>query len=94
MDSAKLQDIGVTLAFAWSMIFYGILIFAFVAMVLKGLHRLAKGHLWRTGAVLSFSFVLIGMFWGCKIVDMSSELVRAEAAAMGEINAKRVDSSF
>ncbi len=89
MDSSKLQDIGITLAFAWSLIFYGILIFAFAAMVLKGLHRLAKGHLWRTGAVLSCSFVFIGIFWGCKIVDMSSELVRAETAAMGEAYAKR-----
>ncbi len=89
MDSSKLQDVGVTLAFAWSLIFYGVLICAFASMVFKALHRLAKGQLWRTGVVLSSVFLLFGVFWGCRIADMSSEIVRAETAAMGQVCAKR-----
>lgn len=89
MDSSKLQDVGVSLAFAWSLIFYGVLICAFISMVFKAFHQLAKGQIWRTGIVLSSAFLLFGVFWGSKIADMSSELVRAETAAMGEVCTER-----
>lgn len=84
MDSTDLQDLGATLIFAFSALFWGIMVLAFVAMVGQGFLKLAKGHMWRTGTILSTGFLLFGIFWGMKVADMSGEVVRAETIRMQE----------